>query len=271
MFKSPSSIQLVVFDWAGTTIDFGSCAPASAFKKVFAAHGVEVSEEEARRPMGLNKREHLVAMLSNERISKSWQEAHGTSWTHADVSRMYDEFVPFQLEAIRHHSQLVPQLRDVVHILREENIKIGGTTGYFKEAADLISQAASQQGFVPNANICADDVPKGRPAPWMIYQIMQMLNVYPPEAVVKVGDTIADIEAGRNAGCWTVGICDSSSITGLSFDEYCELNDDDKTRQLAATASAFQNAGSHFTISSIEELPQILHQINLKLAEGNRP
>ena len=271
MVPSQSEIQLVVFDWAGTTIDFGSCAPASAFAKVFAAHGVEVSDEEARRPMGLNKREHLIAMLSDDAIAKRWQDAKGASWTDADVSLMYDQFVPYQLQAIEQSCSLVPQLLEVVRGLQADGIKVGGTTGYFREAAERVAEAASKQGFTPDANVCADDVSCGRPAPWMIYQVMQILNIYPPQSIVKIGDTVADIEAGRNAGCWTIGICDSSSITGLSFDDYCHLDANEKAKRLAATASCFQIAGSHFTVESIEELPRVIRQINQLLASGERP
>jgi len=271
MNASPSKVQLIVFDWAGTTIDFGSCAPATAFAKVFAGNGVEVTDEEARRPMGLNKREHLIAMLSTEEISKRWLDAQGTAWTDADVSRMYDQFVPYQLEAIQQNSQLVPQLLEVIKTMRSDGIQIGSTTGYFRAAAELVSQAASDHGFVPDANVCADDVPGGRPAPWMIYQIMQQLNVFPPHSVVKVGDTVADIEAGRNAGCWTIGVCDSSSISGLSFDAYCELDMKTRAQRLDDTTSVFQNAGSHYTVASIEDLPRVIRQVNQRLSAGERP
>lgn len=271
MIAPYNKIQLVVFDWAGTTIDFGSCAPATAFAKIFAAHGVQVSDEEARRPMGLDKKDHLIAMLSTEEISKRWKDSTGTPWTDADVSQMYEQFVPFQLEAIKQYSQLVPQLLEVVRTLRAHEIKVGSTTGYFQAAADLVYRAASEQGFTPDANACADNVPKGRPAPWMLYQVMQMLNVFPPRTVVAIGDTVADIEAGRNAGCWTVGICDSSSITGLSFDDYCQLDALAKAERLDTTASVFQSAGSHFAIATIEELPRVIRQINQRLAAGERP
>lgn len=271
MIVTKGKIQLVIFDWAGTTIDFGSCAPATAFTKVFAAHGVQVSDEEARRPMGLNKREHIVAMLSTDEISQRWLASKGVPWTDVDVSLMYDQFVPYQLEAIEQSSILVPHLLEVIRSLRADEVKVGSTTGYFRAAAELVSQAASKQGFVPDANVCADDVPNGRPAPWMIYQVMQMLNVYPPQHVVKIGDTIADIEAGRNAGTWTIGVCDSSSILGLSLDDYCGLDAMTKAEKLKATASVFQDAGSHFTITSIEELPRVVGQINQRLAAGDRP
>ena len=62
-------IKLVVFDWAGTTIDFGSCAPAGAFVRAFAAKGVTVTPAEARGPMGLHKKDHLRAMLQTPAVA----------------------------------------------------------------------------------------------------------------------------------------------------------------------------------------------------------
>ncbi len=264
-------VRLAVFDWAGTTIDFGSSAPAAAFKKVFASHGVEVTDDEARRPMGLNKREHLVAMLSEERVAGEWQLAKGTAWTEADVTQLYDEFVPFQLDAIRQNSQLVPGLASTVDALKAQDIKIGATTGYFRAAADLVTEAAKQQGFVPDSMTCADDVPKGRPAPWMIFRLMQKLNIYPPQCVVKIGDTVADVEAGRNAGCWTVGVCSSSSMTGCTEAEYFALSQEERSARLANTKKRYEESGSHFMIDSLEALPSVVQQINQRLASGDNP
>ena len=62
-------------------------------------------------------------------------------------------------------------------------------------------------------------MPAGRPAPWMIFRCMEALNVYPPAAVVKVGDTVIDIEDGLNAGAWSVGVVDSSNEMSLTAAE----------------------------------------------------
>lgn len=48
-----ASIRAVVFDWAGTIIDFGSHAPMHAFVRLFEQYGIELSIEDARGPMGL--------------------------------------------------------------------------------------------------------------------------------------------------------------------------------------------------------------------------
>lgn len=258
-----SKIQLVIFDWAGTTIDFGSCAPATAFRKVFAAHGVDVTDREARAPMGMNKREHLVTMLSTAEIGAAWAKATGHAWTEADVDTLYEEFAPLQLQAITETSELVPNVMDVIDQLRSRRIKIGGTTGYFRAAADSVMHYAKAAGFAPDANACADDVPQGRPAPWMIYRIMEQLNVFPPASVVKVGDTVADVQAGCSSGCWSIGVCDSSSLMGLSYSEFAALSDQERLERIQDTAQTFLAAGCHAVISSISELPELLDEINL--------
>lgn len=257
-----SSIALVVLDWAGTTVDFGSRAPAAAFKNVFAKHGVEVTDAEARAPMGLNKRQHLVAMLSQPRVASSWQSVHGRPWNDSDVDQMYHEFMPLQLSTIAQHCDPVPGLVDAIAELRSMGCKIAGTTGYFRKAAQTVADHAAANGFCTDANACADDVPDGRPSPWMIYRTMEATGVYPANRVLNIGDTIADIQAGLNAGCWSIGVCDSSSLMGLSQDQYSALSHEERLAKLGAVAGQFHAAGSHATIETITQLPTLVKQIN---------
>jgi len=255
-------IQLVVFDWAGTTVDFGSQAPAAAFKSVFAEHGVEVTDAEARAPMGFNKRQHLVAMLDQPRIDALWKSVHGRAWNEGDVDQMYQEFMPLQMKTIARHSELVPGLIDVVSELRAMGCRIAGTTGYFRQAAAAVATQAANAGFQPDVNVCADDIAQGRPAPWMIYRAMEQTGVYPPSAVLNVGDTVADIQAGVNAGCWSVGVCDSSSMMGLTQQDFMSLPEHQRAAKLHDVAKSFQSAGSHSTIATISQLPALLRSID---------
>ena len=62
-------IEAVIFDWAGTTVDYGCFAPVKAFMEAFAHHGVPVTMEETRKPMGMLKRDHIRTMLHMERIA----------------------------------------------------------------------------------------------------------------------------------------------------------------------------------------------------------
>jgi len=51
-----------------------------------------------------------------------------------------------------------------------------------------------------NAVICGDDVPLGRPAPFLIFRTMEATGVISVDRVMNVGDTVLDLQAGRNAG-----------------------------------------------------------------------
>ena len=75
----------IIFDWAGTTVDYGCFAPVKAFLDAFEAHGITPTLEEVRKPMGMLKIDHVRAMLSMERISEMWVQIHGRKWTEADV------------------------------------------------------------------------------------------------------------------------------------------------------------------------------------------
>ncbi len=55
-------IEAVIFDWAGTTVDYGCFAPLEVFIKIFRKRGVKITDEEARKPMGLLKIDHVRAL-----------------------------------------------------------------------------------------------------------------------------------------------------------------------------------------------------------------
>ena len=52
-------IEAVIFDWAGTTVDYGCFAPVKAFMEAFAHYGVPVTMEETRKPMGTDTLDSL--------------------------------------------------------------------------------------------------------------------------------------------------------------------------------------------------------------------
>ncbi|MEO2088963.1 MAG: phosphonoacetaldehyde hydrolase [Gemmataceae bacterium] len=187
-------------------------------------------------------------------VGERWRAAHGRPWAEADVERLYQAVTPKQVEAARTHSQLIAGVVECVAELRRCGIKIAATTGYFREAAEVVYAAAREQGFVPDFAICADEVPQGRPAPWMIFRAMEATGVYPPEAVVKVGDTVIDIEDGRNAGVWSVGVVDSSNEMGLSEAEFAALTPGERDRLRAAVRSRFTAASADAVIHTLADL-----------------
>jgi len=262
---APLAVRLVIFDWAGTTIDYGCQAPTGAFVEAFAARGVAVTTTEARGPMGVHKKDHIRAMFQAPDVARKWRAASGRKWAEADVEELYRAATPLQVEAAKRYGTLVPGTRECVAALRRRGVRIAATTGYFREAAEACYTAAGKQGYSPDFAICADEVPAGRPAPWMVYHAMEHLGVYPPAAVVKVGDTVADIEEGRNAGVWSVGVIDTGNEMGLSHAELTRLGRSERSRRRAAIKARLIGAGAHAVVMSVAEVPDLVERINHKL------
>ena len=62
-------IKMVVFDWAGTTTDFGSQAPVDVFDRTFRQKGLVFTKAEINAPMGMEKKAHIKTMLSTEKAA----------------------------------------------------------------------------------------------------------------------------------------------------------------------------------------------------------
>lgn len=73
--------EAVIFDWAGTTVDYGCFAPVQAFLDAFHEYGIDPTMEEVRGPMGMLKIDHIRTMLQGERISALWRDKYGRDWT----------------------------------------------------------------------------------------------------------------------------------------------------------------------------------------------
>jgi phosphonoacetaldehyde hydrolase len=263
-------VKAVVADLAGTTIDYGSCAPAGAFVELFHRNAVEVTQEEAREPMGMHKRDHIRRMLEMPSISAQWEEEHGRSWAEADLDRLYEEFIPLQKECLPRYGELVPGTVETAAALRDRGVRIASTTGYNREMTQIVLDCAAEQGFQPDANVCGEDVAAGRPAPFMIFRSMEKLGVYPPEAVVKIGDTLPDIESGLNAGVWTVGVALTGNLVGMGRDEYEALPKSEKRRRKSAAYAALHAAGAHFVVDSFADCLSVVDAIEEKMANEPR-
>jgi phosphonoacetaldehyde hydrolase len=261
-------LKAVIFDWAGTTVDFGCFAPTGVFLEVFRQKGIEISLKEARGPMGRHKRDHIREITKYPRVASEWSKYYGKECTEKDIEEMFNNFIPLQLSVIETHSAIVPELLQALEVIRSLGMKIGSTTGYNNEMMDVLTSLAARQGYIADSVVCATDVPAGRPAPWMAFRNAENLGVYPMQAIVKIGDTIADIEEGINAGMWSVGVVTSSNEMGMSEEEIrlMDLNELETRKQLVR--NTFFEAGADYVIDSLSEIENLIDIINIELAGG---
>jgi phosphonoacetaldehyde hydrolase len=264
-------VTAIVFDWAGTTVDFGSRAPAIVFQEIFRRCGVDITAAQAREPMGMAKRDHIASILAMPEVARAWRAAHGREGQSADIDAMYEEFLPLQREVLKQHSDVIPGVPEAVEACRRMGLKIGSTTGYTRALMEIVSAAAKQQGYEPECVLCAEDAPRGRPAPYLLYEAAMRLDAYPLWTMVAVDDTPVGIEAGRNAGCWTVGITRAGNCVGLSREEIDALPPDEARRMCAQAARRLKSAGAHYTIDSAADIVQVVLDIERRLEAGESP
>lgn len=264
-------LKAVIFDWAGTIVDFGSLAPMGAFVETFAEFGVDISIDEARGPMGMAKRPHIAALMALPRVARAWADKHGHAPGEADIDAVYAVFVPKNTAVAASYATLIPGAAEIAAQLKAEGLKIGSTTGYTREIMAKILPEAERQGFAPDSLVCTGDTPDGRPTPFMLYKTFLELGVWPAWHAVKVDDTEVGIAEGLNAGAWTVGVAVSGNVFGLSQADTKALSSADFALKRQAAAGRLKAAGAHYVIDSVADLLPVLSEIEGRLARGERP
>ena len=264
-------LKAVILDWAGTTVDYGCYAPAVVFIEVFKRKGVPITIKEARVPMGAHKKVHIRKICQLEPVAERWREVYGRKPSEDDVEAMFQDFVPLQLACLADYANLIPGTLEAVDAFRRRGLKIGSTTGYMHEMMEILLVEAKRRRYEPDSSVCAADVPAGRPEPWMCLQNAMNLRVYPTEAIVKVGDTLPDIEEGLNAGMWTIGLAKTGNELGLNEQEIAVLPSGELATKLARAYKRMYQTGAHYVVDGIWDVPPLLDLINEQLARGERP
>ena len=264
-------LQAVILDWAGTTVDHGSLAPVRVLQKIFADRGIEISEDEARRDMGVLKKDHIRALLHAPRIAEAWRMRYRQIPEERDVETLFADFIPQQMQCLLEFSPVISGVTETVRRLRSRGLKIGSTTGYTRPMLDILLPHAASQGYAPDCALCPDDVGAGRPFPWMIYENAVRMKVFPLEAIVKIGDTVSDIEEGLNAGTWTVGVTQTGNMIGLTEGLWQALPEAERTARLQDATRIMREAGVHYVIETLAGIDPVLDQIEARLQIGERP
>ena len=264
-------VRGVILDWAGTAVDYGCIGPVAVFMEVFKRRGVKVTTEEARAPMGLMKKDHVRSMCQAESVATKWQKVHGREPDENDVEAMYADVEPLLVSTVARYADPIPGLSRAVAAFQRDGIRIGSTTGYTAPMMAVLTPEAKRRGYVPDSIVCPSDVPAGRPYPWMCYQNAINLQVYPLEAMVKIGDTVSDIHEGLNAGMWTIGVAKTGNELGMTKDEVAGLSALDLRRRLDAIEDRLRKAGAHYVAESVEQCPPLIDAINVRLGRGERP
>jgi len=245
--------DLVIFDWAGTMVDFGCEAPVRALIEGFAAAGVVIDAATARRDMGKAKIDHVRSLLQEPAVAAAWRVRHGRESNAADVDAMVARLGPLMRDYAAGAATLIAGARQTFDRLRAAGLRVASSTGYTREMMQPLLARAAEQGYAPEHLVCSGETPVGRPSPLMIYKACAELGVWPLSRVVKVDDASAGVAEGRAAGAYTVGVASGNEL-GLSLGELQALPADQRRDRLDAARHALRAAGADVAIDSVAEL-----------------
>ena len=259
-------IKCVIMDWAGTAVDYGCFAPLKAFLKVFKEEkGIEISLRQAREPMGMLKIDHIRAILSMDDVRNKFSTRYNREWNETDVDEMYRSFEKHLFASLSELTTPIPGVIETIESLRQQGIAIGSTTGYTAAMMEIVRPDAAAKGYTVDNLVTPDNLPAGRPAPYMIYKNMIDLEIPSIQQVVKVGDTISDIKEGANAGAWSVGVITGSNEMGLTEEEYRQCPAEELSRMKNEVKQRMLAAGAHHVLDNITELPLYIATLNKSL------
>jgi phosphonoacetaldehyde hydrolase len=257
--------DLVIFDWAGTMVDFGCEAPVKALIEAFAAEGVVIDAATARHDMGKAKSDHVRSLLAEPAVAAAWVSRHGRSSNEKDVDVLIARLGPLMRDYAAHASTLIPGAREAFDSLRAAGLRVASSTGYTREMMEHVLVRATEQGYEPEHVICAGETPTGRPSPAMIFRACEEMGIS-PSRVIKVDDAQVGIAEGKAAGAFTVGVASGNAL-GLSRDAFMALSSSERTKRVGIARQALLAAGADLVVESVADLVPALE----RSIEGNGP
>jgi phosphonatase-like hydrolase len=197
MKQGKRSVDLVVFDMAGTTVLDGTAVHDSLAGALKDVGECVVDYDAVNVVMGLQKPVAIRTLLQDQGISP----------TESLVEKIHDEFVSRMLQFYGHNPEVqeVKGVSTLFESLKANGIRVGIDTGFSREIAQvIIDRFRWEKNGLIDVSVTSDEVSAGRPAPYMIFRSMEKTGVQTVSRVAKIGDTPSDLYEGTNAGCGIV-------------------------------------------------------------------
>jgi phosphonatase-like hydrolase len=221
-------VRLVVFDLVGTTVrDDGRVL--ACFLEAGQRHGLEMTPEEVNAFMGASKRQVLEHFV---------RRRHGAgAGAETVLEAAFSDFRRVVEESYRTTpGEAIPGAEETFRWLHDRGVLVAAGTGFYRRLTEiLLSRLGWDRGLL-DAVVSSDEVPCGRPAPFMVFAAMSRLGIKSVHQVIKVGDTPFDLMEGHNAGVrGVVGV-----LTG------------------ASSAESFGRVRHTHILPSVRELPALI-------------
>ena len=193
------TIELVVFDMAGTTVKDKNFVH-QAFVDAFAKNGKTVSIADVNPLMGYPKPIAIDMVL----------EKYVWDRNEKLIDSIHTDFVNNMIDFYKNNPSVeeIKGVSDLFRSLKEKRIKIAIDTGFSKIIMDtIIERLGWRKNKLIDFAVASDEVENGRPYADMILKAMKNFGITDSKKVAKVGDTSSDMNQGTAADCaYVIGV-----------------------------------------------------------------
>lgn len=256
-------IKACIFDLGGTIVDRFSITPLLSLKNTFQKHGILINDKLIFKDMGKNKLDHIKDILDDQTVSRNWMHKFGTLPGNNEAKMLFNEFNEIQELNCKDYMDILPETKDTIRYLKNNNIKTGVTTGFNKTNMLLVKNKLEKENIMIDNYVSSTclNLP-ARPSPSMVIENMKKLDVLNPRDVIKIDDTVVGIKEGKNADCWTVGVSMwSTNMKIRSMYEAEHISREELKIKNDASRYILLGSGADYVIDNLNDLPFIINKI----------
>lgn len=184
-------LELFVFDIAGTTLNHKNEVNA-CFENTLMKYNIPIDRAHLNSIMGYKKRVAIQMALAHQ----------GLDDKDDIVDAIHDDFLSSMNQYYESSDEVEAEkgVSELFDFLKDNGKKIALDTGFSRSTAEIIIQRVGwdTKGYI-DAFVGSDEVPQGRPAPFMIHRLMKECEIEDVSNVAKTGDTPSDLLEGKEA------------------------------------------------------------------------
>ena len=198
--------RAVLFDLIGTTVTEKPGTIISCFQDAFKKNNIETDIVFLNAHRGRGKKEIIESLLKTRGIPEE------------TTIKIYDNFIS-NVESSINNFSATAGADEIFSYVKSLGTKLGLGTGLPRSIFELISRQLGWNRAMFDYIGIAEEIGTGRPDPEMIIQMMEKLNIVDGNEFLKIGDTAADIQEGKNAGVKTAVILSGTQASGMLRNE----------------------------------------------------
>ncbi len=257
-------IKLCILDLGGTIVDKYSLSPFISLKHAFKRKGINIPNKLIFQDMGKDKYDHIRIILDDKYVSRQWMQVHGNYPNVDSTMNVFDEFIKYQINEGISNIDILPETKNTINWLKENNIKTGITTGFSRPIMNAIKEKIIDDNIHIDEYVSSTCLGKpGRPNPHMMNSIINKFSISDKNSIIKIDDTCVGIEEGKNAGTLTIGVAKwSTNMKMTDYSQEKNMSKEEYVERLKNSREELWKASPDYVIDSLEELPRIINMIN---------